>query len=276
MSLIVDRVFNFLTFILLNPIFFQNYRKKDLIFFILTLNSLYTVFSFLCSCYLFALYFTNTFNIGLILQFFQTFVPCLISFYLVIDFVWYFKLFLAADSSLKCNQIKGLKVKVIVFLLIVTFIRACKIITSLKSFLFVIYGLCSMMPELVASMSDFAFAVYVDNLTHQIKKFNDDLRLQQIDWKVAKEVEKALSEFHQISQDICRVYSSRLFVTLSCNFVQLVIALFWIFIRVAFNHFDRIEGFATFLYIVQPILCFFVVFQAAHQNSIAVRKFFKR
>jgi hypothetical protein len=272
MTRVISKYFEFLTLVLLNPVEIKKYRQRGFenhfYFHIFILNLIYCFFSLIFAFYTFSFLEVLAVNMGMTLQFVQTVVPSLNMFYLSMDFLKNVKIDLSLKLQKSCAEsIKSSsRSKILVCLSVLMIVRAIKLFLA-PFFQNFIYALCTMMPELVASMSDFAFAFYVDNLTNQIKKFNDELRLQQIDWKVAKEVEKALSEFHRISQDICRVYSSRLFVTLSYNFVQLVIALFWIFIRIAFNHLYEIDGFASFLYIVQPILCFSIVFQSV-QNCL--------
>jgi hypothetical protein len=275
MSSFIKKVFSFLTFIFLNPIYLENQRKKNFLLNIFALQFLYSVFSILCVIHTFTFYDSVPFSIIFNLQLVQTVVPSLISVYLTIDFLLKREIMEIKKLASYFDESNWFMIKAILCLFTLFLVRVGKILTTMQNKVFVIYTLSTMFPELISSMSDFAFAFYADNLTKKIKNYNKHLRNINLDWETVKKIEETLAEFDGISLEISNVFSLRLFITLLHNFVLLVISLYWIFIRIVYNHFDRIEGFACFLYIIQPLMCYFLIFHSAQNKLTAVSTFFK-
>lgn len=262
-------MFEFFTFIFLNPVVIQKRRKRFSIIFLIILNWIYFVFSLICAILTFCLFDFELFSVGFFLQVFQTVVPVLISFYLGIDLTRQIKTL----QSLRVQQMTGSKFQILLLLLLLVVIRICKIISAVKFLVFVLYMVCPMIPEFVFSTNDFMFSFYVDNLTQKTKIFNENLKLKQLNLKNIQSLRKTLESFKNQSDIITQAYSTRLLITLSHNFGFLIVSLYWIFIRIAFNHFNRIEGFVTFIYIIQPLMCFFMIFKSAQDNLNSVSDF---
>lgn len=271
-----NRFFDYFTFFLLNPIRIKKFCtagfERHFKFHIFMLNLVYGFFSVMLALHTFGVHEELKLNMGSLLQSIQTFVPISISFYLALDFIRKQKLILSVQVAEKLLRqesvdLKLRKFKLVSRLVVLLVTRGVKLYVG-PHFVNTAYALCTMMPELNASLSDFAFAFYVESLTHEINHFNQDLRLSVMDLKKVKEVEKQLEKLQQTSHDICELFSKRLMLTIFFNFIQLVIALYWIFIRIAFNH---LSHFVTFLYIVQPLLCIVTVFHSAHHCLKAVK-----
>lgn len=267
-----------LTFMLLNPIELKMFRlrryEKYFKFQVFSLNIVYCFFSLIFVIYNFEVNGKITLNVGITLQAIQTIVPSLLSFYFAIDLMKFKKinLRLKIGKALlhgRSEEIRMCKVKLFIRLLVLLLVRAIKLSIG-PTFTNYSYALCTMLPELITSMSDFLFAFYVEVLAIKIAKFNTNLRALEMDLDVMKEVEAKMKFLHDIARGICKVYSSRLILTIWFNFIQLVISLFWIFIRIAFNHLKGVAGFVTFLYIVQPLLCIYAICHAAQQCLNAV------
>jgi hypothetical protein len=129
-----------------------------------------------------------------------------------------------------------------------------------------------MMPELVTSANDFLFSLCVVELTGEVRSINEVLKLKKLDCETMNKVNKVIKNHLEVSSSLKQFFSPRLFVTLLYNLVQLTIALYWIFIRIAHNHFNKIEGYASFIYIVQPSCCLFAVFGSVHGYVKQVRR----
>lgn len=269
----LDKTFDVVTFLLLNPMRIEKFRltgfERYFKFNIFMLNLAYCFFSLLFTTYVFC---ENRFvglSMGTFLQVIQTCVPVLLSLHLATDFIKDKKIELnlkVAKLLEKTSGMKVLKAKLLCKLLVIISVRALKLLVS-PAFVNVAYALCAMMPELTSSMNDFAFVYFVNCLTESIKQFNFDLseNPETFDLENLKKVEKKLEEMFVINRYICRIFSSRLLFTISFNFVQLIIALYWIFIRIAFNHLGGSNDLATFLYVIQPLLCIYTIFEAAQK-----------
>lgn len=93
-------------------------------------------------------------------------------------------------------------------------------------------SIATMFTELVCSASDYAFTFNVNLLKIHIKKYSIEITPQNI--KKLK-VHEDFSTFYKLSQLLCRRYSISLLLNIILNFVLIVIALYWIFIRIAFG-----------------------------------------
>lgn len=260
------KAFNFTTFILLNPVKVAKFRllgyESHFKFIIFMLNLFYVFFSLILSISTFETL-TIKFNIGITLQFTQTITPTLIMVYLALDSLREKKIshcLKVSEKLLKNNKVavRLCQLRLLSRLLVLIVVRGLKLSQS-YGFVNIAYALCTMFPELVISMSDYAFAFYVEILTLDIKKFNSWLMMNTISSKNMKSIEEKLEKFHNLSREITAIYSSRLIVTILFNFVQLVIALYWIFIRIWFNYMNV----ATFFYVVQPLLCLYTLCNSA-------------
>jgi hypothetical protein len=132
--------------------------------------------------------------------------------------------------------------------------------------------LAPMMPELVASANDFLFSLCVVELTSEVRSINEVLKLKKLDPMTMNEVNKVIEKHLEVSSSLKRLFSPRLFVTLLYHFIELIIGLYWIFIRIAHNHFNKVEGYTTFIYMFQPVYCFLVTFGSVHCYVKQVRR----
>lgn len=161
------------------------------------------------------------------------------------------------------------KAKVIFKLLVLLSIRSIKFYFA-RQLVNVAYSLSNMIPELISSMNDFAFTFFVDLLTNETNEFNKELNRIEMDLDSIEGVESRLQEFHELSQAICKIYCCRLILTMAYNFIQLVISLYWMFIRIIFNHLEGVDGFLSCCYFIQPFLCICTIFYTTQQYLNAV------
>ena len=268
------QAFDYLTLLLLNPLEIKKFRiagyENHFKFHILMLSYVNCCFSILFAVYTFGERKTIQLDVGTTLQFVQTMFPILISLYLAVDFVKDEKIVLSLKISKsllrkKNYGVKLCKLKMIFRLLVLFSTRGIKFYNS-YALVNVFYSLCNTMPELILAMSDFAFTFFIELLTCEIIHFNNKLKAGKIDSSTIYEVEARLLELQKSSQNICKVYSSRLIVTITFNFITLVISLYWTFIRIVFHHID----YASLSYYVQPVLCVCTIFNSTHQLAKAV------
>jgi hypothetical protein len=273
MAAFLTKFFDCLTFFLLNPIEIDKFYDVEFAKFfsiqIFMLNLVYCFFSLLFAFYTFTVY-NFSFNVGMNLQVFQLIFPTIIQIHLTINFIESINIKMRTELSKSMNETQKTsgKIKIAMFLAILITVRAIKTVIGGR-LVDKAYAMSLLMPELVASLSDFVFALHVDNLTTKIKEFNEALRFKPMNLRTVNEVQEALTNFHKTSQTICRIHSNRLFLTLTFNFINFVVSFYWIFIRIAFNHLGNCS---TFLYIIQPSLSYFAIFNSAQKCCLEVRR----
>lgn len=273
MKEILIKFVDFLLFFLLNPINFGKLRQlfqRNLSYLLsfFMLNLIYCFFSSVCVFYDFTVS-GFSINMGTSVQVVQLVSPILITFFLCCNFINRKSLNLRLKflSHFDEPQENSGKMKILFYLMILILVRACKFYVG-KIIVHAVYAASSMLPELIMSLSDFVFAYHVDNLTFEMKNLNKSLKLKQMNMKLVNDVQKNLLKFDKLSKTICKVHSPRILLTSTFNFIQFVISFYWIFIRITFDH---MEDFSTFLYIIQPLLCFYAVFNSTQKCYKEVR-----
>lgn len=268
---IFKRLFDFLTLVLLNPRDVRGIAKYfKLKLFILSV--FYTSLSGLFIARTFQEYTVIVVNIGFVIHFIQTVVPALISFYLGLDFIRdkKIKVFAKITEYFQCISEREHESQVLVAIFILFVARGIKLYVAKGAVVNIAYAMGTFVPELVSSMNDLMYVFCINSLTAKIKKFNHHLSDSEMNLNNFTKIEEELESFHKMSKKICAFYSFRLVSTIAFNFVQLLIAFYWIFIRIAFNHLETIENFVTFVYLVQPLMCIFTVFYSSQQFLKAV------
>lgn len=164
---------------------------------------------------------------------------------------------------------------------IIIIVRITKI--SLGRTAWLDYHLETTLSELVLSSSDFLFSYVISLLVENLKnlQYIAKMRLDSIE-EVGR---KVLLNF-SVKRKLQERWSVELFSNVVYNFVQLIIALYYICMRMIYNHLNTVEGgikkfnkvnlktlcisdYTTFLYAIQPMVCLWVVFtsyQAYHDE----------
>lgn len=275
MSRRFEKMIEFLTFFLLNPARINKFRafghESYFKFNISMLSLFYTFFSAVNIFFGFSCYEQITLNTRIVLHAVQTVLPLIICIYLTTDLLKNQKIDLSlkiSEALIEPNISQKCLIKLCVRLFVLVAVYSLKIYTNGPVVKDIVYAFSTIFPDFVASSSDFMFAFYVEHLTIKIEEFHQELELFNIiDMKKMKKIESRLESFQQICRNIEKFYSQRLILTIFYNFMQLVISLYWIFIRVAFNHLN----FPTFLFLVQPVLCIYTVFKTPQRCLDAVR-----
>lgn len=120
--------------------------------------------------------------------------------------------------------------------LVIVFIRIVKI--NLASGLTESFTKKQMCPELLLASSDFLFQFYITKLIQHVKFIRQNLESGQKFGFCLRERTQILRNF-KIKRDIHDRYSLDIFVTIAYNFMQLVIALYFISMRMKFHHLSK-------------------------------------
>lgn len=97
-----------------------------------------------------------------------------------------------------------------------------------------VFSVNMMFPELVASVSDYAFTLYVDLLTIRIKTYS-----KNVDVNNAKTLQtrQDFLAFYKMANLLTERFRVSLFSNITLNFVVLIINMYWIFIRIVYGPF---------------------------------------
>lgn len=269
---------DFVAFLLFNPLFIEKFRKsgfeKHFKAHGAALNILYTFFNCIFMFLSFGFYDRIQFNIIISLHIVQVLMPILISSFIGFHMISDHKTSLNLQLSKATSESTNLEARLKVFarLLVLVAVRIVKIVLEKRLLPNIAFALCQTISELVASMNDFVFAFHVEALTIRIKALNTETEKAEMNSENLRLLEAELENIFVTFRTIQEFYSSRLLLTISYNFVQLIVSLYWIFIRVVFGYL-RGTQYVTFLYIIQPALCLVTVFQAAEMFCKAVSTF---
>lgn len=265
MSSKTDKAFIFFSFLFLCPMD-QDLEKKKLKFFVL--NILFLIFSLICSYIAYPIEFKISilYTIGVL----QTYFFGLVAFFLAADF------YARQKGVFETFSIK-MKKFFILSLLLLVIVRLTKLSLIEKNFHGISFTCSTMTSELVMSANDFLYAFCLLDLKDEVesifKKIKDD---KDNDLRKLAIFEDKLMKIVVDSKKLISFFSTRLFVTLTLNYFQLVVSLFWIFVRIIRHMLKNPAEFSSVFYLIQPFFCFAVVFYASNSFSNQVTIFFKR
>lgn len=103
-----------------------------------------------------------------------------------------------------------------------------------------IYTSKSMFSELIFASSDFMFAFYVMQLRKCLRSLIDVI--QNNNCMITKDLREKLLYLFSIKKDIQSRYAFELFLSISYNFVQLIMSFYWFSMRVKFNRLSTSNG----------------------------------
>lgn len=106
-----------------------------------------------------------------------------------------------------------------------------------------VYYSSFMMTVLVFSVQDLHFKYHVDILTQRITEINDFLcSRKDIDLLTLENVQKITMQIYKFHAKINWKFSTSLMMTISFNFFEIILTLYWLFMRFNLNHFQNIIG----------------------------------
>lgn len=249
---VLKNIFNFICIIL--GIKFYNLKvlrrhSKIIWFCICQLYLFYIIFTGILILSTFNIYSYEKLNLRLSLQVFQTCVPFLIMGYVLVQ------AFFQQQDVQKLN-VKTLSVnkKLLGFIefdqepksLYVIFFKNVLILIltkALKMYLMsddnfkLQYATATFIPEIICSANSFLFVFHVQLVSNQMKALNSYLKsISKINYQKLKQIKKISLNFLQSSNQINYCFSTTLLLSITFDFISLVISLYWLFVRIAFHH----------------------------------------
>lgn len=131
-----------------------------------------------------------------------------------------------------CKNSDSSKVNFPIFTFVIKFVVLLTVRTFHIRFGPVLLSTATMFTELVCSANDYAFVFKVNLLRIQIKSFSCSLMSERVE---KLNVQEDFLAFHKLSKLLCKRYCVGLLLNVVLNFIIIIISLYWIFIRMAFN-----------------------------------------
>lgn len=255
MSSVFDKAFKIVSFVFLNPIN-QNIWEKN------ALKVLFCALNIICLFFCLVLAYSNLplsllkLKVLYIIGFFQTYVFIIVSFVLVVDFQ------VRGRFVLGISQFCSAKSKLTYFfsISVLLTVRFVKIILGSGRFKYISFTIMQIFPEIIISTNDLIYAVSICELSTEIKVLNNRVLSEKFLWKNLAKLEEMVDIHVMSSNSMNNFFSPRIFLTLVYNYFQLITSLYYIFIRQISNKLNTAEGYASFIFSVQPICCFIVIF----------------
>lgn len=226
----------------------ENHRKI-IWFLIFQLYLFYIIFTLILILSTFSIYSYDKLNLRLSLQVFQTCVPLLIMGYIILDS------FLQQKDMLKLNlktmsvnkkllcliqfneEPKSLYLIFFKNISIIILTRVLKLYLMRKVNYKLQYAIATIIPEIVCSANNFLFVFHVQLVSNQMKALNSYLKsISKIDYQKLKQIKKISLNFYTSSNQINNCFSTTLLLSITFDFFSLVISLYWLFVRISFNH----------------------------------------
>ena len=234
-------------FIVITNLFGLNFYEQKvslaLVLFLHFVGSFFAAFHILYSSYI-----NNTKFKGIYIfaDFVQLGIPFLIKNYFL------YQAIRMANYDLKFNEkvkkiydpllVKKNEKKFLIYFLTNVVLTASKLILS-RGFNGFMYGLCQVFSALVCSLSDFLVVFHMRCLSDYIKF---------VTHKKTNNKEE-IYEIIEIKRLVHKRFDRNLFLTISSYFLLMIIALFWIFIRIAFGFLKTIYGKTNEVWIILAI-----------------------
>lgn len=223
-------------------------HSKMILFCICQLYLFYMIFTAILIMSTFNIYSYDKLNLRLSLQVFQTCVPLLIMGYVLVQ------AFIQQQDVQKLN-LKTLSVnkkllsfikfdqepkslylmffKNILILILSKAVKLCLMDDNFK----LQYAAATIIPEIICSANVFLFVFHVQLISNQLKALNSYLKsISKINYQKLKQIKKISLNFLQSSNQINYCFSTTLLLSITFDFISLVISLYWLFVRIAFHH----------------------------------------
>lgn len=123
---------------------------------------------------------------------------------------------------------------------IIILVRILKIALT-DSFNYGIYMTKVMFSELVFAGSDFLFQFCIIEMTDYLKEVEVKV-LAAKSKEEFKKLEQNIVENFQTKRKLAKCFYLELFITIVYNYIQLIISLYWTFMRIKFNRISRLTG----------------------------------
>lgn len=154
--------------------------------------------------------------------------------------------------------------------LLIVLIRLLKYAWDFRNKFTLVFTSQATVTELIYTSNDFIFIYALESLIEHLKLINND----------AKNARSG-NDLKFLKQEICHVFSMKrklmkrygldIFITVTYNFILLVIALYWTLMRVYFNLLIKFEHYWTFTNILGPCYMLWIIFSKCEEFTSTVR-----
>lgn len=262
--------------LLMNPISLRWFVKKKLMFHLKIFFVILTVFYMSFSAIFFIRtlkLFQNRTNFEAVISLMENVAPNVIAFFISLSCMRHFQLqsilAISSRSQLTLDESKNQHIFIILKLLIISTSKFMQMLMVGESELelSLYYGLSYLHSELILRATCESFVFYVNCATEKLEKLRISSRRENgtIDFN---HVQSSFDEQLETVKKIEKFYSNRLFSILIYDIFQLIVSLYWIFIRIVYNH----VNWATFAYLPPPLISLYSIFSSSQKFEKSKRK----
>lgn len=99
------------------------------------------------------------------------------------------------------------------------------------------YTVATLIPEIICSANNFLFVFHVQLVSNQMKALNSYLKsISKTDYQKLKQIKKISLDFYKSSKQINNCFATTLLLSITFDYISLVISLYWLFVRISFHH----------------------------------------
>lgn len=201
-----------------------------------------------------------------VIEIYQSILPLIIQNFLV------FKAFIMRDQQKflskklkpkftqkdeKCNKNFLIRVLVIILLRFIKFLWG-------RDKTNVIFNCHTTFTELIYSSNDLMFVYYVELLIEYLDYINHKIQMMRTENDM-KIISREIINVLNLKRKILDRYSIDIFITIGFHFLVLIISFYWVIMRLIFNLLKRFVDYAAFLYFIEPIFIYWILFSKCEE-----------
>lgn len=278
--IVVEVLSKVLMLIFLNPIspewFVRRGLKLHLKLFFLVLIIFYTSFSLKLTVETLKFFKLRT-NVEALLTLVENVLPILISFFISLNFIRDKQLRVimkfCEKPQLSLNKVFHQHSLIVLKFCVIFLSKFMQMfmVNDADSEMTLIIGLSFMFPEFILKAVSMSFVFHVNCCTIELTRLRRSIQSDNAEFlenekffKVELELEKQM----KMSKKIEKFYSGRLLQIIIYEIFQVIVSLYWIFIRIVYNHLNL----ATFAYLIPPTLSLYSIFNSSQKFGNAKKK----
>jgi hypothetical protein len=208
-----------------------------------------------------------------LINYYQILAPAIVQYFVTFRAVKMRKIQMSVEKDLQLKFLYNECEKnfVIRFFVVVS-IRLLKILTAFGNYQYAEFHMQVMFPEIIYASNELLFVYYVELLTDYLEYINYKVKFMRSK-KDLKEIRNFISKIFQTKNKIQKRFSIDVLTSLCYTFFLVIIAFYWVLIRIIYNQLKRFEQQSTFFHFFEPIFVYWTLFSRCEKFHKMVRYF---